>query len=329
MEWTPACDLKYLHLRAQMLAKIRTFFNQRSVLEVETPLLCHATGTDPQLDFFSSYYHYAANKKAIKDHEMFLQTSPEFAMKRLLAADSGSIFQICKAFRNGEYGHLHNPEFSILEWYRVGFTLQQLMDETAELLVKVLSEHYTIIANEKISYCHLFENVTGLDPLIFCPEVYKKYANANGLSDAIILCEDDHSMWLDCIFSYKVQPVLAKYPLCMVYGYPAVQSSLARMSTENSSIANRVEVFVKGIEIGNGFLELLDRDEQESRFNQENKIRSLKGLIQVKKDMVFLDALSSGLPDCSGIALGLDRLLMILADAHSINDVMAFPFDRA
>lgn len=322
--WKPSCDLKHLRLRAQMLATIRRFFDRKSVLEVETPLLCSATGTDPQLDFFSSLYHNAPC-----DQEMYLQTSPEFAMKRLLAAGSGSIFQICKAFRNGEFGRFHNPEFSILEWYKVDFTLQQLMEEVAELVVEVLNGYYQLNKVKKISYVELFEQVTGLNPLDFCQKSYTLYAEKNSINDAALLCADDHSMWLDFIFSYKVQTSLDKHSLYMVYGYPAIQSSLARINLDNPAIADRFEVFIGGVEIGNGFYELADAAEQEARFDKENEFRLLNDRVKVEKDSYFLDALSAGLPDCSGIALGLDRLLMIASDAQSLNEVIAFPFDRA
>ena len=323
-QWKPACDIELLRLRANVLSAIRAFFEQRSVLEVETPLLCHATGTDPQLDFFSSYYHSAPN-----DKEMFLQTSPEFAMKRLLAAGSGSIFQICKAFRNGESGRFHNPEFSILEWYRVGFSLEQLMDEVAELLVQLMPGHCRLEPVHRFSYSELFEQITGLNPLLFCQESYAHYASENAMSDAILICENDHAMWLDLLFSYKVQAVLADQQISIVYGYPAVQSSLARINQHNPLIADRFEVFINGVEIGNGFFELSDAQEQEQRFDQEISARSTKGLPAVEKDNLFLAALQAGLPDCSGIALGLDRLLMVIANAGTLKDVMAFPFEKA
>ncbi len=260
---------------------------------------------------------------------MFLQTSPEFAMKRLLAAGCGSIYQICKAFRPGESGRLHNPEFSILEWYRVGYTVQQLMDEVAELIAMVLNQPSLIKSVKKISYTELFEQVTGLNPLFFQYKEYVSYAIKNSISDAISLCEHDHSMWLDFIFSHQVQPVLKNMPLCMVFGYPAIQSSLARINLENNAIADRFEVFVNGVEMGNGFFELADAKEQEKRFDRENQCRADHGLMTVEKDQLFLQALKVGLPDCSGIALGLDRLLMILVGADELNDVIAFPFDRA
>jgi lysyl-tRNA synthetase class 2 len=327
--WKPSCDIKYLHLRAEMLRTVRNFFYNRTVLEVETPVLCQATGTDPQLDFFSSFYHTNPNKKQITDQQMYLQTSPEFAMKRLLAAGSGSIFQICKAFRNGESGQLHNPEFSILEWYRVGFTLEQLMDEVTELIDEVLIGYYCKEAIVKISYEELFFQHTELNPLVFCQNSYANYAAENAISEANDICGNDHSMWLDFIFSHKVQPVLANQSFAMVYGYPAIQSSLARINQENTAIVDRFEVFINGIEIGNGFFELSDAKEQEKRFDSENKSRELQGKQQVVKDKLFLASLESGLPDCSGIALGLDRLLMILANASALKDVIAFPFDSA
>ena len=324
--WQPACELSYLRQRAQMLKTIRLFFEKKGVLEVETPLLCASTGTDPQLDFFASEYHCFANVASKQDRAMYLQTSPEFAMKRLLAAGSGSIFQVCKAFRNGEQGRLHNPEFTILEWYRVDFSLSQLMKEVAALIVELTTDNnepYTI------SYAVLFKQVTGLNALKFCQQSYRLYAKENGIEEAITLCGDDYSMWLDFIFSYKVQPTLKKYSLSMVYGYPAVQSSLARINVNNPTTADRFEVFMKDLEVGNGFFELADASEQERRFDQENLIRQAKHLPQVTKDQCFLDALTSGLPDCSGIALGLDRILMGITKTQSLNTVIAFPFDRA
>jgi len=327
--WQPACDLEYLRLRAQMLKKIRFFFEERAVLEVETPLLCSTTGTDPQLDFFSCEYHSFANKESLSNKIMYLQTSPEFAMKRLLAAGSGSVFQICKAFRNGEAGQIHNPEFTILEWYRVGFDLPQLMDEVVDLISTVLTVDSTNLDVYKVSYVDLFQQATGLNPLEFCLSDYCSYAQENGISDAIDICGNDYSMWLDFIFSHKVQPVIEPYALALVYAYPAIQSSLARINTKNTAVADRFEVFIQGVEIANGFFELADVIEQEKRFDQENADRLAMGLSAVKKDQYFLNALASGLPDCSGIAIGLDRLLMMMTKNKSLNNVIAFPFDRA
>jgi len=322
--WRPACDLTAMRLRAQVLNLIRQFFAERAVLEVETPLLCHATGTDPHLDFFSAQYQSGSLEETL-----FLQTSPEFAMKRLLAAGSGCIFQICKAFRNGESGRFHNPEFTLLEWYRVGFDLHTLMDEVDALLNLLFKPFIVLKASKRISYQAVFQQYTGLNPLVFSLEAYQAYAKLNQLSEAIELCEDNHGLWLDFIFSHKIQPELGEESLCLVYGYPACQASLARINSENSLIADRFEVFVKGVELGNGFFELADAQQQENRFELENEIRQQQGLLEVKKDELFLAALERGLPDCSGIAIGIDRLLMLLRESSSINEVLAFPLKNA
>jgi len=306
-----------------MLGQIREFFAGRGVLEVETPLLGQGVGTDPQLAFFSTQYDSPPNRQAL-----FLQTSPEFAMKRLLAAGSGSIFQVCKAFRNGEAGRFHNPEFTLLEWYRVGFDLPQLMTEVDEL-IGLLFADYGLKATQRLSYSDVFRRYTGLDPLVFSRDGYCAYAMANGLPEAVAICANDPVLWLDLLFSHKVQPHLGEDALCMVYGYPACQSSLARVSAENSSIAERVELFINGVELGNGYHELADAVEQERRFNQEISIRQQRKQPVVAKDSRFLAALSSGLPDCSGIAIGLDRLLMLLSASPSVADVLSFSVHRA
>lgn len=305
-----------------MLQRIRAFFTARNVLEVETPLLSHASGTDAQLAFFTSRYETPPHSQAL-----FLQTSPEFAMKRLLAAGSGSIYQICKAFRNGEAGRFHNPEFTILEWYRVGFDLAQLMDEVEALFDALFDGQLN--SPRRVSYQTIFEQYTGLNALIFSYIDYCAYANQNGLNEAITLCGQNHALWLDFLFSFCVQPHLGINELCLVYGYPACQSSLARLNSENPLITERVEVFINGIELGNGFYELADVNEQNRRFEAEIYIRQQENLPVAVKDERLLAALKSGLPDCSGIALGLDRLLMVLANLPSVADTVSFDITRA
>lgn len=321
--WRPTCSLDLLRLRAQTLSRIRQFFSERSVMEVETPLLSHSCGTDPQLAFFTSEYCLSPERQTL-----FLQTSPEFAMKRLLAAGTGSIYQIGKAFRNGESGRFHNPEFTLLEWYRVGFTLPQLMDEITDLIealfvVKGLQE------TQRISYQDVFFLYTGLNSLEFSYQNYCAYAIESGLSEAISLCEHDHALWLDLLFSHKVQPNLGDNSLCLVYGYPACQSSLARLNEQNDLITDRVELFMNGVELGNGYYELTDAKEQNERFDAELAIRQKNNLPVIQKDQHLIDALAAGLPECSGIAIGLDRLLMLLSDSKSIDDVLGFPIYRA
>jgi lysyl-tRNA synthetase class 2 len=322
-DWRPSCSGNYLRLRAQMLQKIRRFFEQKSVLEVETPLLASAIGTDPNLDFFCTEFSAPPlNRK------LFLQTSPEFVMKRLLAAGSGSIFQVCKAFRNGESGRYHNPEFTLLEWYRVGFDLEQLMAEIAELM-EMLLEGLPLQKAQKISYSTLFEQVTSLNCLAFSSSDYCAYVKKQGLEEAVRLCGHDHAIWLDFIFSHCIQPNLGKNEICMVYGYPAVLSSLARNNAQNPLVTERVELFLYGVELGNGYHELTDTDEQERRFDAEIALRKDRQLPEVAKDERLLAALRSGLPDCAGMAIGLDRLLMLLSNSLSINEVIAFPTGKA
>ena len=323
-EWQPTCSIELLRLRAKVLDGIRRFFSARGVLEVETPLLSYSSGTDPQLDFFTTDYCSPPLQ-----HTLFLQTSPEFAMKRLLAAGSGSIYQIGKAFRNGESGRFHNPEFTLLEWYRVGFTLSQLMDEIAELLTVLFNDHWALNPAQRFSYQSLFQCYTGLNPLEFSYQDYCAYARDNQLSEAVSICGFDHALWLDFIFSHNVQPKLGENFVCMVYGYPSCQSSLARINEYNSQITDRVEVFINGIELGNGYYELTDAKEQERRFDKEIAIRQQRKRSVSVKDKHLVAALEAGLPECSGMAMGLDRLLMLLANCATINDVLGFPIHRA
>jgi lysyl-tRNA synthetase class 2 len=313
-----------LQLRARMLSNIRAFFLNKAVLEVETPLLSRTIGTDPSLAFFATSYDLPHCQ-----HRLFLQTSPEFAMKRLLAAGSGSVYQICKAFRNGELGRFHNPEFTLLEWYRVGFTLSELIDEVAELIVSLFAEHQPLSGVERHSYQAIFQHYTGLDALVFSYSDYCAYALAHELPEAVSLCEHDHALWLDFLFSHQVQPYLGDNAVCLVYGYPACQSSLARINTVDPRTTDRVELFINGVELGNGFYELTDANEQNQRFNEEITLRQQKNLPDVLKDDRLIAALNAGLPDCSGIAIGLDRLLMLLSKSASIDEVLSFSIDRA
>lgn len=322
-DWRPTCTIELMRLRAQMLAELRQFFAERSVLEVETPLLSHCIGTDPQLEFFTTEYCLSPRRQTL-----FLQTSPEFAMKRLLAAGSGSIYQISKAFRSGESGRFHNPEFTMLEWYRVGFTLPQLMDEIAALIDGLFSGQ-SLQETQRVSYQEVFVSFTGLNPLVFSYQDYCAFARDCQLPEAVAICGHDHAVWLDFIFSHKVQPHLGKNALCMVHSYPACQSALARINENNAQVADRVELFINGIELGNGYYELTDAKEQSRRFDKELAIRQQKKLPVAVKDEHLIAALESGLPECSGVAIGLDRLLMLLSGSASIDDVLSFSIHRA
>ncbi|UOA09198.1 EF-P lysine aminoacylase EpmA [Methylobacter sp. S3L5C] len=323
-EWRPTCSIELLRLRAQVLNDIRQFFSARAVLEVETPLLGNSCGTDPQLDFFTTDFCLAPLQQAL-----FLQTSPEFAMKRLLAAGSGSIYQIGKAFRNGESGRFHNPEFTMLEWYQVGFTLPQLMDEIAELLAVLFAGRKVLSPTQRFSYQEAFQIYTGLNSLEFSYQDYCAYARCNDLPEAVDICGIDHGLWLDFIFSHQVQPNLGENAVCMVYDYPSCQSSLARVNECNPQVTDRVEIFINGIELGNGYYELIDSQEQSRRFDEEIVVREQRKRPVTVKDKHLVAALEAGLPECSGMAIGLDRLLMLMTNSTTINEVLNFPVDRA
>lgn len=301
-----------------MLAAIRAYFAARDVLEVETPLLCQNIGTDPHLDFFSVLMH--------GDDTRYLQTSPEFAMKRLLAAGCGSIYQICKAFRGHESGRLHNPEFTLLEWYRLDCGLFGLMDDAEQLIRHVLGN---TISAQRVSYQQIFLQHAGVDALDASFPELAACASAHRLPEAAALCGEDRALWLDLLFSHIVQPQLGQHGLCFVYHYPACQPSLARGKPDDASWVERVELFWHGVELANGFHELADASEQASRFAADRQQRRQRDQAIPDADARLLAALAHGLPDCSGIALGLDRLLMLLSGADHIEQVLAFPFARA
>lgn len=327
IRWAPACNRERLRVRARLLRTIRDFFEERGVLEVETPLLCRHTVTDPHLSLFESAYAPAGNGAA--KQVFFLQTSPEFAMKRLLAAGSGPIYQICKAFRNGEAGRWHNPEFTLLEWYRPGFGLTELTDETEALLLRLIGGCRTLDASERLAYSDVFRRRTGIDPIAADLVEFDRCARRLGYPEASGLCGESRSTWLDFLFSHAVQPGLGKGRISFVHGFPACLPSLARRRDGEPEVVERVEVFLDGVELANGFHELTDTQEQEYRFDVDiAALRKSTGECR-EKDRRLLAALRAGLPDCSGIALGIDRLLMIITGANRIAEVLAFPIDEA
>lgn len=304
-----------------MLRSIRQFFAERGVLEVETPLLCQTTGTDPNLSPFASRFQLPGQAEGSL---RFLQTSPEFAMKRLLASGSGAIYQICKAFRNEESGRYHNPEFTLLEWYRPGFSLENLIDEIEALIFKLTSLKKP---SERISYTQAFLNHAKVNPIKAPIRELAECAHQHRLDDAGSLCGKDRANWLDFLFNHIVQPHLGQDRLSFVFDYPACMPSLARK--KDPHCVERVEVFLNGTELANGYRELLDPIEQERRFDADLAVRRNKGLLLPPKDRKLLSALTHGLPDCSGVALGLDRLLMQIANVQTIDEVLTFPMHRA
>ena len=314
-DWRPTASIETLRLRARVLAQIRSFFSARGVLEVETPLLAAAPVTDLHLQALSCRYH---GPGADGGRELFLQTSPEFAMKRLLAAGSGPIFQICKAVRNGEAGRRHNPEFTILEWYRPDWDHHRLMDEVDELLGEVLGTR----PGERLTYAEAFERYAAIDPHSTSDEALRLRVEALGMDSTDGLRRDD---LLDLILTHVIEPKLGHDQPTLIHDYPASQAALARIRPGDPPLAERFEVFAEGVELANGYHELADPDEQRRRFEADLEARRQAGLPEVPIDDRLLAALDHGLPNCAGVALGVDRLLMLAAGTRDIADVLAFP----
>lgn len=324
-DWRPGASLNTLRLRARMLTQVRAFFAARSVLEVDTPLLSAHTVSDPHLDSLGTRY---TGPGAPHGATLYLQTSPEFAMKRLLAAGSGPIYQICKAFRDGEAGRLHNPEFTLIEWYRPGFDHRQLMDEVAGLVSTLLGEHLALAPSERLSYQQAFVRHAGVDPHRATLDELQAALRAHGA-----VCElAERDTLLDALLTHCVEPHLGQGRLCFLYDYPASQAALARLCAvpgEDYQVAERFELYLNGIELANGFHELCDAVEQRQRCNTRNATRRRMGKPELPADERLLAALAYGLPDCAGVALGFDRLLMLACGAPHLAAALTFPLDRA
>ena len=318
-DWLPSASLAALRARARWLALIREFFAEHGVLEVETPAMAHTGASDVHIASLATRCHGGAT-----DGRFYLQTSPEFAMKRLLAAGSGPIYQVCRAFRDGESGRLHNPEFTLLEWYRPGFDCHALMDELDALISRVLG---SVASSRRMTYRQAFVELGGLDPFEASTQALLSRAETRGLK----LMEEgpgERDLALDFLFSHAVQPALGEGRV-YVYDYPASQAALARVRASRPPVAERFELFLNGIEIANGYHELADAAEQRQRFHAEACARERLGLETMPVDERLLAALAHGLPDCAGVAVGLDRLFMVAAGETSIEAVMAFPIARA
>ena len=364
LDWRPTATRETLEARAKILAAIRTFFAARGVLEVETPLLSSAAATAPHLDSFKTYYTgpgavapgvlppatLVRPCMSADGLELYLHTSPEFAMKRLLAAGSGPIYQICKVFRNGERGRIHNPEFTMLEWYRPGFDHQALMNETEELVTDLLSEAALREPSERLTYAEAFARYAEVNPLAASMKELRDCTRAHGIgvapgilpaatlahsctSQVNGLGMDDRDGWLDLLLTHVVGPKLGQQRLCFLYDYPASQAALARIRpgspTQPYPVAERFELYVNGVELASGYHELGDGVEQRRRFEADIKKRAELRTKLVPMDERLLAALESGLPDCAGVAVGVDRLVMLATGIADIDEVVSFPLDRA
>ncbi|PKG40808.1 elongation factor P--(R)-beta-lysine ligase [Psychromonas sp. Urea-02u-13] len=326
MNWLPNADLSLLKKRAVIIQTIRSFFIERELLEVETPSLSQAGVTDQHLFCFKTHFigpEISDVKPDVLGVPLYLQTSPEFHMKRLLSAGSGSIFQISKAFRNEESGRYHNPEFTLLEWYQVGFDHFQLMDEMEELLRLVLNCGQA----KRLTYQQAFMLVLNVDPLSASLEVLKTAGSHLNLGD-VLDNEADYDTVLQLLFCVAIEPVIANDSPCFVYDFPASQAALARISPVDQRVAERFEVYYKGIELANGFHELSDSEEQLSRFKKDNRLRKENGLLEMPIDTRFVESLKI-LPDCAGVALGIDRLIMLATEQDHIDNVVSFTIKGA
>ena len=317
--WQPSADIKNLLKRAKIIAEIRQFFTERGLLEVETPVLSEFGVTDLHLSTFSTEFLAPFGEQS---KTLWLSTSPEYHMKRLLAAGSGPIFQISKVFRNEETGNRHNPEFTMLEWYRPHFSMHRLINEVDDLLQQILD----CAPAESLSYQFVFQEYVGLDPLS---------AERSELIEAArkhnFVAEDDEERdtLLQFLFSEIVEPQIGKDRPVAVYHFPSTQAALAQVSPEDQRVAERFEFYYKGLELANGFHELTDAREQRHRFKLDNQQRKKHGLPTRDIDERFLAALEAGLPNSSGVALGVDRLIMVALDCEKINEVISFAVDNA
>lgn len=325
-DWQPVATLEVLRLRARILERLRAFFSERAVLEVETPVLSSAATTDPALSSFLTQY---TGPLFPLGHDFYCHTSPEFPMKRLLAAGSGSIFQICKVFRNGESGRVHNPEFTLLEWYRVGYDYHQLMDEALALVTEMLAEHRSLAASERMTYQEAFERHCGINPHTADNQTLTSAINRHGIQVDLNSLRNDPDSLLDLLLTHVIEANLGRGRITLLYDYPASQAALARIRPGDPPVAERFEIYFDGIELANGFNELTDADEQQQRIGFDLQRRKAAGLPAVPADARLLSALRTGLPECAGVALGVDRLVMLAAGVKNLRDVLAFPADCA
>lgn len=316
--WQSGSSLAMLQGRAELLLTLRQFFFQRSVMEVDVPVMARSSVTDINIESISARPYGGSG---------YLQTSPEYFMKRLLCQGAGDIFCLGKAFRDGEQGCRHNPEFSLLEWYRCGWDEHQLMDEIAELISLVFAARSSQpLAITKCTYGNCFSQTLGIDPHgVDLAELQEKAVAASSESWA----DESRANCLDLLFSLLVEPQLP-LGLVFVYDYPACQSALAQRhnNTQGQQVSRRFEVFLNGMELANGYFELTDRAEQQQRFDEDIAHRVEAGKPQISADRHLLAALEHGMPSCAGVAMGVDRLLMQLEGADSIAQVMPFSWDR-
>lgn len=320
--WTPTATHDALRLRAAFNRLAREFFHARGVLEVETPVLSRAGNTEPNIASFALEF---SGRTDGAPRTRWLRTSPEFALKRLLAAGIGDCYELGRVFRDGEAGGRHNPEFTMLEWYRLGWDHLRLLDETVALVRAALALVGRSAALQVTTFRDLYRDRLGLDPLLDEVEMLR-----NALGDVALdpegLTRDD---WLDLLMTHRLQPAFDADTLLAVHDWPASQAALARIRPGDPPVAERFELYLGPLELANGYYELTDAGEQRARFERDGRVRAARGLPAVPLDAALVEALAHGLPACAGVALGVDRLLMALLGTGRIADVLAFDFARA
>ncbi len=300
--------------RARLLTRAREFFDKRGILEVDTPALSKFAVTDPHIESLSA--------SSAMDPELFLHTSPEYKMKRLLAAGFGDIYQICKVFRDGERGRHHLAEFTLVEWYRLSFGLQEIMHDTIEFVAALLDRSSLASSAELFSYDDAFQKTANLSPRTADVAELANTMNADEQLERAI--GDDTDAWLDLVLADKVVPEFAEDKLTVIFHYPARQAALARICPDDAMVADRFELFYGRLELANGFVELTDADEQLSRFERDQRARCENEATVHQIDQEFISALRAGLPPCAGVAVGFDRLLMLHEDQSDISAVTNF-----
>ncbi len=321
-DWAPTADTRAIRLRARLNAAIRGFFARREVLEVETPVLSLAGNTEPNIASFSLEFSGRTNGAP---RTRWLRTSPEHALKRLLAAGIGDCYELGRVFRDGEAGGRHNPEFTMLEWYRVGWDHQRLIEEVAELINAALALVERHARLERIAWRDLYRERLAIDPITASDGELQR-ALGDVRIDPEGLTRDD---WLDLLLTHRLQPGFAGDTMLAVFDYPASQAALARLRPGDPPLAERFELYLGPLELANGYHELIDPGEQRARFERDVSVRDSRGSVAPPIDDRLLSAMRSGLPPCAGVALGIDRLLMATLGSTRIADVLAFPFDRA
>ncbi len=323
-DWRPSADFAALRLRAQLNALIRSFFAQRNVTEVETPVLSLAGNTDPNIASFSLQF---GGRTDGAPRTRWLRTSPEYPLKRLLAAGFGDCYELGRVFRDGEAGGRHNPEFTMLEWYRLGCDHRALIWETTALIGEALALVGRRAHLVEVAYHELYRQQLGIDPHS-ASDAQLRAALGNSVIDPTGLTRDD---WLDLLMTHRLQPSFPPDQLLAVYDYPASQCALARVrddGAENIPVAERFELYLGSLEIANGYHELADADEQARRLEHDRRVRTQRGVVAPPCDAHLLAALTGGFPDCAGVAMGVDRLLMAMLGTGRIADVLAFDFGR-